>query len=107
MVLTERHTMRTVVWATLAHGLLLVAGPVLAQDQTSPPASPAQAATAAPTTTQTVPTLLGSKITGLKLLDKNGENIGSIRDLLVTGDVCSNTSWGWGAPLRVSARKIT
>src|SRR3954471_13700109 len=86
MVQTERHTMRTVVCATLAHALLLVAAPVLAQDQTSPPASPAQSATATPTTTQTVPTLLGSKITGLKLLDKNGENIGSIRDLLVTGD---------------------
>jgi len=88
--------MRTVVYATLAHGLLLVAGPVLAQDQTSPPASPAQAATAAPTTTQTVPTLLGSKITGLKLLDKNGENIGSIRDLLVTGDRVQQYVMGLG-----------
>src|SRR5437763_10039627 len=67
MVQTERHTMRTVVCATLAHALLLVAAPVLAQDQTSPPASPAKTATATPTTTQTVPTLLGSKITGLKL----------------------------------------
>src|SRR5947208_13036631 len=89
--------MRTVVYATLAHGLLLVAGPVLAQDQTSPPASPAQTATA--TTTQTVPTLLGllgSKITGLKLLDKNGENIGSIRDLLVTGDRVQQYVIGFG-----------
>src|SRR3954451_4894642 len=104
MVQTERHTMRTVVCATLAHALLLVAAPGLAQDQTSPPASPAQTATATPTTTQTVPTLLGSKITGLKLLDKNGENIGSIRS---PATVCSNTSSGSGAPLRVSARQIT
>jgi hypothetical protein len=84
--------MRTVVYATLAHGLLLLAGPVLAQ--TSPPASPAQTATA--TTTQTVPTLLGSKTTGLKLLDKNGENIGSIRDLLVTGDRVQQYVIGFG-----------
>jgi len=78
--------MRTVVYGSLAHVLLLVAAPVLAQNQTSPPASPAQTAITTPTTTQTIPTLLGSKITGLKLVDKDGENIGSVRDLLVTGD---------------------
>jgi hypothetical protein len=80
--------MRTIVFATLAHALLLVTAPAFAQDQTNPPASPppASSATTPPTTTQTVPTLLGSKITGLKLYDKNGEQIGSLRDILVTGD---------------------
>jgi sporulation protein YlmC with PRC-barrel domain len=80
--------MRTIVFATLAHALLFVTAPALAQDQTNPPAppTPASTATTPPTTTQTIPTLLGSKITGLKLYDKNGEQIGSVKDILVTGD---------------------
>src|SRR3954447_807386 len=78
--------MRTVFLATFAHALLLVTAPASAQDQTNPPASPASGAITPPTTNRTVPTLLGSKITGLKLFDKNGEHIGSLKDILVTGD---------------------
>jgi hypothetical protein len=78
--------MRTLVFAILADALLLVTAPAFAQDQTNPPASPASSVSTPPTTSQTVPTLLGSKITGLKLFDKNGEHIGSLKDILVTGD---------------------
>ena len=47
---------------------------------------PSAASATQPPTIQTVPTLLASKITGLKLLDKNGEHVGSIKDILLTGD---------------------
>jgi sporulation protein YlmC with PRC-barrel domain len=76
--------MRTIVFALVAQ-LLLFVSPALAEDQPNPTASPSGAATQ-PTTTQTVPTLLGSKITGLRLVDKNGEHIGTIKDVLITGD---------------------
>jgi hypothetical protein len=76
--------MRLVIYVFLVQ--LFVVGPAVAQDQTSPQSAPAASETTSPPTTQTVPTLLGSKITGLKLVDKNGEHIGSIKDVLVSGD---------------------
>lgn len=77
--------MRTVVFAMIGQ-LLLVVPPALAQDQTNNPAAPSAASATQPPIIQTVPTLLASKITGLKLLDKNGEHVGSIKDILLTGD---------------------
>ena len=77
--------MRIVVCALLAQLFVLV-GPVLAEDQTNPTTVPAATAPTPPTTTQTVPTLLGSKVTGLKLVDNNSEHIGAIKDSLLTGD---------------------
>src|SRR3954447_9816236 len=98
--------MRTVFLATFAHALLLVTAPAFAQDQTNPPASPASGAITPPTTNRTVPTLLGSKITGLKLFDKNGEHIGSLKDILVTAIMCSSTSSRSGAASSASAKKL-
>ena len=77
--------MRILAFAMLAQ-LCLVVPAALADDQTNPPAPPAASDTTTPPTTQSVPTLLGSKITGLKLVDKNGEQIGSIKDVLISGD---------------------
>lgn len=76
--------MRTVLFAIVAQ-LFLIVPLALAEDQPNPTASPS-GTTTQPTTTQTVPTLLGSKITGLRLVDKNGEHIGTIKDLLIAGD---------------------
>ncbi|HET9847182.1 MAG TPA: PRC-barrel domain-containing protein [Candidatus Dormibacteraeota bacterium] len=77
--------MRSVIAATTACVLLFIAVPLVAQDQTKPAASSAQSSTPVPAT-QSVPTLVGSKITGLSLVDKKGERIGSIKDILVTGE---------------------
>jgi PRC-barrel domain protein len=76
--------MPTVLFAIVAQ-LFLIVPLALAEEQPNPAASPS-GTTTQPTTTQTVPTLLGSKITGLRLVDKNGEHIGTIKDLLITGD---------------------
>src|ERR1051325_2952367 len=77
--------MRIVVCALLVQ-LFVVVAPALAEDQPNPTAPPVTSAPTPPPTTQTVPTLLGSKVTGLRLVDKDGEHIGAIKDVLLTGD---------------------
>jgi sporulation protein YlmC with PRC-barrel domain len=61
------------------------AGPAFAQNETAAPASGStgtSVSTVAPTPKEE-PGLYGSKIIGLKVFDKDGEHVGSIKDLLI------------------------
>jgi hypothetical protein len=96
--------MRPVVYAALEHAVLFVT-PAFAQDQANQPAAQVGSGGTAPTTSQTVPILLGSKITGLKLFDQNGEHIGSLKDILVNGDRVQQYVIATGGRLQASGRK--
>ena len=64
---------------------MAMAGPAFAQNETSAPASGSTGTpvpSAAPTSKEE-PGLYGSKIIGLKIYDKDGEQVGTIKDLLV------------------------
>jgi len=74
--------MRTAVYSAIV-GMVVLAG-VQALAQNPFPPAPSEATALAQS--QTIPTLLGSKIIGLKLVDKNGEHVGFIKDILVAGD---------------------
>lgn len=74
--------MRTAVYSAIICMVVLAGVQALAQN--SSPLAPS--ATTAPTQSQTAPTLLWSKIIGLRIVDKSGEQIGSIKDVLVAGD---------------------
>lgn len=74
--------MRTAVYSAIVCMVVLAGMRALAQN--SSPSAPS--ATTVPTQSQSIPPLLGSKIIGLKLVDKNGEYVGSIKDVLVAGD---------------------
>lgn len=63
----------------------VMAGPVFAQNETSATASGSTGAPvpSAASTLKEEPGLYGSKIIGLKIYDKDGEQVGTIKDLLV------------------------
>ena len=62
----------------------VMAGPALAQNETSAPASGSTGTPAASAASlKEEPGLYGSKIIGLKIYDKDGEQVGTIKDLLV------------------------
>jgi ribosomal 30S subunit maturation factor RimM len=60
-----------------------MAAPAFAQNETSAPASTGTPVPSAAPTSKEEPGLYGSKIIGLKIYDKDGEQVGSIKDLLV------------------------
>ena len=62
---------------------LATAGPAFAQNETSAAASGSTGTSVPSPTSKEEPGLYGSKIIGLKVFDKDGEHVGSIKDVLI------------------------
>jgi sporulation protein YlmC with PRC-barrel domain len=62
---------------------LATAGPAFAQNETSAPASGSTGTSVPSPTSKEESGLYGSKFIGLKVFDKDGEHVGSIKDVLI------------------------